>query len=87
MGIERFSNTPDRIIATIIKKRLSRNAACHGGTLGERRYSSYSFLTWALEEGEWSASCPSHALPPGKEPLVPLCRRLGGPQNPCGCRD
>jgi hypothetical protein len=36
--------------------------------LGDRRYSSYSFLTSALE---WSASRPGRALPPGKEPPVP----------------
>jgi hypothetical protein len=45
---------------------------CHGGALGERRYSSYSFLTSAPEGGEWSASHPGLALPPGKEPLVPI---------------
>jgi hypothetical protein len=28
-------------------------------TVGERRYSSYSFLTSALDGGEWSASCPA----------------------------
>jgi hypothetical protein len=39
--------------------------------LGDRRYSSYSFLTSALEGGEWSASRPGRALPPGKEPPVP----------------
>jgi hypothetical protein len=39
--------------------------------LGERRYSSYSFLTSALEGGEWSASRPGRALAPGKEPPVP----------------
>jgi hypothetical protein len=39
--------------------------------LGGRRYSSYSFLTSALEGGEWSASRPGRALPPGKEPPVP----------------
>jgi hypothetical protein len=39
--------------------------------LGDRRYSSCSFLTSALEGGEWSASRPGRALPPGKEPLVP----------------
>jgi hypothetical protein len=39
--------------------------------LGERRYSSYSFLTSALEGSEWSASLPGHALPPGEEPPVP----------------
>jgi hypothetical protein len=37
----------------------------HGGALGERRYSSYSFLTSALEGGEWSASRPGRALAPG----------------------
>jgi hypothetical protein len=40
--------------------------------LGERRYSSYSFLTSALEGGEWSASRPGRALPPWKEPPVPI---------------
>jgi hypothetical protein len=40
--------------------------------LGERRYSSYSFLTSALEGGERSASRPGRALPPGKEPPVPI---------------
>jgi hypothetical protein len=27
---------------------------CHGGTRGARRYSSYSYLTSALDGGEWS---------------------------------
>jgi hypothetical protein len=40
--------------------------------LGERKDSFYSFLTLALEGGEWSASHPGLALPPGKEPLVPI---------------
>jgi hypothetical protein len=40
--------------------------------LGDRRYSSYSFLTSALEGGEWSASRPGLALPPGKGPPVPI---------------
>jgi hypothetical protein len=40
--------------------------------LYERRYSSYSFLTSALEEGEWSVSRPGRALPTGKEPPVPI---------------
>jgi hypothetical protein len=38
-------------------------AICHGGTRGERRYSSYSYLTSALDRGEWSASRPGSALP------------------------
>jgi hypothetical protein len=40
--------------------------------LGDRRYSSYSFLTSALKGGEWSASRPGRALLPGKEPPVPI---------------
>jgi hypothetical protein len=39
-------------------------ATCHGGKWGERRYSPYSFLTSALDGGEWSASRPGRALPP-----------------------
>jgi hypothetical protein len=40
------------------------------GAQGERRYSSYSFLTSALEGGEWSASHPGRALPPALIPVV-----------------
>jgi hypothetical protein len=41
-------------------------------SLEERRYSSYSFTTSALDEGVWSASRPGRALPPGKGPPVPI---------------
>lgn len=40
--------------------------------LVESRSNSYSFLTSALEVGEWSVSCSSCALPMGKGPLVPI---------------
>jgi hypothetical protein len=40
--------------------------------LGERRYSSYSFLTSALDGGEWSASLPA-ALCPGERTLGTHC--------------
>jgi hypothetical protein len=53
---------------------------------GERRYSSYSFFTSALDGDEWSASRPGRALPPGKGPRYPLYRRLGGPQSRSGHR-
>jgi hypothetical protein len=49
----------------------------HSGAKGERMYSS-SFLTSTLDEGEWLASHPGHALSPGKDPPYPLRRRLGG---------
>jgi hypothetical protein len=40
--------------------------------VGERRYSSYSFLTSALDGGELSALRPGRALSPGKGPPVPI---------------
>jgi hypothetical protein len=45
--------------------------------LGERRYSSYSFFTSALDGGEWSASRPGRALAPGKELPVPSEQEAG----------
>jgi hypothetical protein len=39
---------------------------------GERRYSSYKYLTSALDGGEWSTPRPGRALPPEKEPTVPI---------------
>jgi hypothetical protein len=42
------------------------------GDKGERMYSTYSFLTSALDVGELSASCPGLALPPGKGPPIPI---------------
>jgi hypothetical protein len=44
---------------------------------GERRYSSYSFSTSALEGGEWSASRPGRFFTPGKEPPVPILQEAG----------
>jgi hypothetical protein len=48
---------------------------------GERMLSSYSFLTSAIDGGEWSASRPDRALPREKDPRYTLDRRLGGPQS------
>jgi hypothetical protein len=45
--------------------------------MGDRKYSSYCFLTSELEGGEWSASRPGRALPPGKEPPVPIVQEAG----------
>jgi hypothetical protein len=44
---------------------------------GVMMYSSYSFKTSALVGGEWSASRPGRALPPGKVPQV-LIGQEGG---------
>jgi hypothetical protein len=54
-------------------KSKSDPTTCHGSTWGERRYSSYSFLTSAL-------------FPQGKDLQYPLHRRLGGPQSRSGHR-
>jgi hypothetical protein len=44
----------------------------------EKRYSSYSFSPSVLYGGEWSASRPGPALPPGKRPPVPTVQEAGG---------
>jgi hypothetical protein len=43
--------------------------------LGERRYSSYSFSTSAVDGGEWLA--PAALLLPGKGPPVPIVQEAG----------
>jgi hypothetical protein len=52
----------------------------HGGRGGI--YSSYSYFTSALDGGECSVSCPSHTLPPGKEPPVPIGYKAGWAPEP-----
>jgi hypothetical protein len=49
----------------------------HGGAWGQRRYSSHSFLTSALDGGEWSASRPSCTLALGKGAPVPIVHEAG----------
>jgi hypothetical protein len=49
---------------------------------GEEVYISYSYLTSALDGGEWSASRPSRALPPAKEPPVPISQEAGWAPEP-----
>jgi hypothetical protein len=41
------------------------------------RYSSYSFSTPTLDGGDWLASRPGRALPPGKGPPVPIVQEAG----------
>jgi hypothetical protein len=45
-------------------------------------YSFYSFLTSALDGGEWSASRLGRALPPGKEHPVPIGSEAGWAPEP-----
>jgi hypothetical protein len=48
----------------------------------ERRYSSYLFMTSALDGGERSESRPGRALPPGKGPPVPIVKEAGWAPGP-----
>jgi hypothetical protein len=57
-------------------------ATRHGGAWGERRYRSCSFLTSALDGGEWSASRPGYALPLGKGSPVPIVQDDGWAPEP-----
>jgi len=59
------SITEQIFIKFCILKKQSSPATRHGGAWGERRYSSYLFLSSALDRGEWSASRPGRALPRG----------------------
>jgi hypothetical protein len=45
--------------------------------LGVRGGFAPTSLTPALDGGEWSASRPGRALPPGKGPLVPIVQEAG----------
>jgi hypothetical protein len=48
----------------------------------ERIYTSYSFTTSALEEGEWSASRPGRALPWRTDPPLPFVQEAGWAPEP-----
>jgi hypothetical protein len=65
-------------VALIIK---NCPATRHGGTWGERRYSSYSYLTSALDGVSGQRHAPAALYPLGKNPWYPLDKRLGGPQS------
>jgi hypothetical protein len=82
MFIEANSSHFIQLIVYVYPSKVSCPAARHGGGRGERRYSSYSFLTSALEGGEWSASRPGRALPPGKGPPVPIVQEAGWAPEP-----
>jgi hypothetical protein len=56
----------------------------HAGDKEERRYSSYTFLTAALDGVSDQRHTPAALYPRGKGPRYPLDRRLGGPQSRSG---
>jgi hypothetical protein len=66
-------------------ERLKKLKLSHYTTrrrLGERRYSSYSLSTSALDGCEWSASRPDRDLAPGKAPPVPIVQEAGWAPEP-----
>jgi hypothetical protein len=54
----------------------------YGSAGEERRYSSYSITTSALDGGERSASRPGRASDPGKGPTVPTVKEAGWAPQP-----
>jgi hypothetical protein len=58
-------------------KGKSSPATRHGGGWGERRYSSYSFTTTALDGVSGQHHAPAALLPPGKGPPVPIVQEAG----------
>jgi hypothetical protein len=53
----------------------------HSRRQGERKYSSYSYLIWALDGGDLSASRPGRAAP-RKGPPVPIAQETGWAPEP-----
>jgi hypothetical protein len=76
---ERFQGTRALSVKTTHKHtyKVKQSRYTPWKRLGERRYSSYSFTTSALDGGEWSASRPDRALLPGKGPPVPIRQEAG----------
>jgi hypothetical protein len=60
----------------------SSPATRNGGAWGERKYSSYSFSTSALDGGEWSASHPGRAFTPEERTPLPIVQEAGWAPEP-----
>jgi hypothetical protein len=74
-----FVSCIPNIRVMLLKSRLTTR---HEGAWGERRYSSYSFLTSALDGGKWSASRLGRALAPGEVLPVPTVQEAGWAPEP-----
>jgi hypothetical protein len=51
-----------------------------GKAVPQHTYEGARWETSALDGGEWSASCPGRALPPGKEPPVSIVEAGRAPE-------
>jgi hypothetical protein len=78
--------TSNVCIYGIYYKAKSYSATRHGGAWVERRYSSYSFSTFALDGMSGQRHAPAALYSRGKDPRYPLYRRLSGPQSRSGHR-
>jgi hypothetical protein len=76
------ASVPRIVCLSLVKKGKVVPLRSIEAHLGDRRYSSYSFLTSALEGGEWSESRSGRSLPPGKEPPVPIVQEAGWAPEP-----
>jgi hypothetical protein len=81
MLTEILSNIPDHQQEPLNMGAADKSENCpttrYRGSGGVRRYSSYSFRTLALDEGEWSASRPGRALAPRIGSPVPIGQEAG----------
>jgi hypothetical protein len=78
----------DKIKGKGVKRAVHVNSLTtrNGGACGERRHSSYSFLTSVLDGMSGQRHAPTTLYRRGKDPRCPLDSRLGGPQSRCGHR-
>jgi hypothetical protein len=70
-----------KIIVIGLSKSQSCSTTRHEGAWGERRCSSYSFTTSALDGVSGQRHAPAALYPRGRDPRYPLYRRLGGPHS------
>jgi hypothetical protein len=66
LGVTRFPPYVPLFVSTFSTFKLKLSHYTPWRRLGEKRYSSYSFSTPALDGGEWSTSRPGRALAPGE---------------------
>jgi hypothetical protein len=83
-GITQNYKTQHSVLKCFFQQKQSKAVPLHAIVAlgGERRYSSYSFLTSALDGGEWSASRLGRALTQGKVPPVPIVQEAGRASEP-----
>jgi hypothetical protein len=84
-GAQRLQDQPVYpffFIYVFVKLKLSHYTS--RSVWGERRYSSYSFSTSALDGLSDQRHAPAALYPRGKDPRYPLYRRLGGPRSRFG---